>query len=579
MTITPDVPGVELSQIDGPTSILANTLSSATTVVAKMSEPTAASDVATSSGQIYNSKLRFSSPTLKTTWLTLLGVTSKSTVVIISTVTVVPILASPSSIASTTTLLSTLKKTQFRTVTNTLGVSMVMDPPMSLESPLVNSTLSSESALYTITVTKEPTTTTLYLSLVKPVQTKSHYPGWASGDSDMGSTPTRVNKYPETTAPTSDSVVARLSAGPSFDLFQSSHSKISLSVMLAKSGFMENPGTKSTATLTSASAITSSYAVPESTPDFGSSAVATGTLIRSPAVSSVSISSYVTDTLRNATTFSTLTAPVLSSGIRYSSIPRFLNTTLTTMTSSIVSTSSLAIASPSLGPTPCGELGDFILNVRPYPFYSSRDANLSQFDDIPPLVIGNDSMGPVGPAPVFNPYHQFDFSDGFTVVPPPIDAYLPSSGPLLLEFIPSFVRGLKGSGPNTAEVGFAGQISDGDHAITGCFVFNMYGASFGCNSTGPPCDFTFTGLHYDIKTDVVTPVTSQTVSISSCPALSQCHLAPIVLDDTFVGLNAVQIKAAAAGAPLGWWMDDLKLGWFDNSCSAGLCRQAAHIRK
>jgi hypothetical protein len=106
----------------------------------------------------------------------------------------------------------------------------------------------------------------------------------------------------------------------------------------------------------------------------------------------------------------------------------------------------------------------------------------------------------------------------------------------------------------------------------------MYGATFGCNSTGPPCDFTFTGLDYDASTDVITQIASQTASIPACPALIDCHLRPIVLDGTFVDLNAVQIKVAAAGAPLGFWMDDLQLGWFNNSCSAGLCRQSAHIR-
>ena len=188
-------------------------------------------------------------------------------------------------------------------------------------------------------------------------------------------------------------------------------------------------------------------------------------------------------------------------------------------------------------------------------------------------------MGSVPPAPVFNPYHQFDFSEGFAVVPPPAGPFLPSSIPMMLEFIPSFVIGVVDDSPNTAEEGFSGQISDGDHGLTGCFTFDIYGAAFGCNSTGSPCDFKFTGLQYDAATGVATAITSQTVSIPACPALTNCTLAPIMLDDTFVDLNAIQIRAATAGAPLGWWMDDLQLGWFNNSCSTGLCRQSAHIRK
>jgi hypothetical protein len=196
------------------------------------------------------------------------------------------------------------------------------------------------------------------------------------------------------------------------------------------------------------------------------------------------------------------------------------------------------------------------------------------------LSVRNQSANDIQPEPVFNPYHQFDFSDGFTVVPPPTDPYLPSSPPLLLEFIPDFnVNGTNPlAGPNTAEQGYSGQISDGDHGLTGCFIFNMYGASFGCDSKGRDCDFTFTGLRLDMASGEAYPVTLQNYSISACPALSDCSLRPISLDDTFVDLNAVQIKVTVAGSPEMWWMDDLHLGWFNNSCSMGLCRQSAHIR-
>lgn len=165
-------------------------------------------------------------------------------------------------------------------------------------------------------------------------------------------------------------------------------------------------------------------------------------------------------------------------------------------------------------------------------------------------------------------------------MPPPTAAYLPSSPPLMLEFVPD----LSGNGTNpeagynTAAYGFSGQISDGDHGLTGCFTFNMYSATFGCNSTGPPCEFTFTGLQYDVATDGVSPITSQTISVTACPTLVDCKLRRIMLDDTFVDLNAIRIRAAAGTTPQGWWMDDLHLGWFNNSCTTGLCRQNAHIR-
>lgn len=64
--------------------------------------------------------------------------------------------------------------------------------------------------------------------------------------------------------------------------------------------------------------------------------------------------------------------------------------------------------------------------------------DLPQFDDIPPLSVSEPNPDDVQPEPVFNPYHQFDFSDGWVVVPPPRAPYLPSSKPLFTEFIPNF---------------------------------------------------------------------------------------------------------------------------------------------
>ena len=211
---------------------------------------------------------------------------------------------------------------------------------------------------------------------------------------------------------------------------------------------------------------------------------------------------------------------------------------------------------------------------------SEKKAKSLQFDDIPPLAINNATdPNTVQPMPVFNPYHQFDFSDGFTVVPPPTDPYLPSSKPLLLEFIPnfSFNGTSQQSGPNTAEGGYSGQISDGDGGATGCFAFNMYGASLGCDSTGPNCDFTFTGYREDPVTQNITQVTSQDYAIPACPALSNCSLVPISLEGTFQNLVYVRINVTVQSQPKIWWMDDLNLGWFNNSCTTGLCRQNAHL--
>jgi hypothetical protein len=152
-----------------------------------------------------------------------------------------------------------------------------------------------------------------------------------------------------------------------------------------------------------------------------------------------------------------------------------------------------------------------------------------------------------------------------------------------LEFIPNFTVNTSnvGSGPNSKDNGFSGDIANGDHGVTGCFSFNMYGASFGCDSGGPDCLFNFTGYRYDPVTGLTNPVTNRLHSISACysPARANCPLRPITLDDSFKDLDVVRISSTSMLFPKIWWMDDLRLGWYNNACVMGLCRQRAHIRR
>ena len=184
-----------------------------------------------------------------------------------------------------------------------------------------------------------------------------------------------------------------------------------------------------------------------------------------------------------------------------------------------------------------------------------------QFDDLPQLAVKDNSTAQ--PMPLFSPYHQFYFSDGWTIVPPPTDPYLPSSPPLLVEFLPD---------PNFA-LGYTGAIGNGENALLGCFNFNALGMSLGCNSTGPNCDWQFTGLRYNNVTKATDTITSQMLSTAACPALANCTLVPVSLDGTFQNLTELRINVTVAGVDRIWWLDDLNLSWYDDSCNAGLCRQ------
>ncbi|RDW73677.1 hypothetical protein BP5796_07119 [Coleophoma crateriformis] len=273
------------------------------------------------------------------------------------------------------------------------------------------------------------------------------------------------------------------------------------------------------------------------------SAVATSSIL-------ASAPSYYTSTV-----VSNFTSPPssLSMASSYYSVTTAINTTSVS-------------SSPSASPTICGEQGDFTLT----------------FDDTPILAIDNSTdPNAVEGAPVFNPYHQFIFSDGFTVIPPPTDPFFPKSGKQLLEFIPNLnINGTNPrAGPNTDELGYSGGISDGDHGITGCFTFNFYGAALGCESTGSGCDFTFSGYQLNSNHTDVIPVAVQDHVIPACTALNGCPLTPVVVDSTFQNLTTLRINVTVAGVPKVWWMDDLHLGWYKNSCATGLCRLNSHVRR
>ncbi|KAI6247181.1 hypothetical protein HI914_04883 [Erysiphe necator] len=229
---------------------------------------------------------------------------------------------------------------------------------------------------------------------------------------------------------------------------------------------------------------------------------------------------------------------------------------------------SITISATPIASNICGQIGSFVLN----------------FDDIPPLAIGNEPYDSVQPLPVFNPYHQFDFSDGFTVVPPPTVPYLPSSKPLLLEYIPRINYSISQSQQanltkNTLGQSTSARIGSGDHGQTSCFNFNVIGALFGCDSAGPNCDFTFTGFRFNKSSGTASEVICQRKSIKACSSLRNCSLMPINLHPTFQDLDFLRINLTVAGKPKIWWMDDLSLAWSNNSCAAEQCRIQTHIHR
>jgi hypothetical protein len=118
-------------------------------------------------------------------------------------------------------------------------------------------------------------------------------------------------------------------------------------------------------------------------------------------------------------------------------------------------------------------------------------------------------------------------------------------------------------------------ISNGPAASLGCFNFNAYGMSLGCPSTSADCDWHISGHRLNIfSIGSLGTVAEQLVTTAACPSQANCPLVPITLSNTFQNLTAIHIQGTIAGSPMNiWWMDDLKLGWFDNDCDTDMCHQ------
>ncbi|KAH6668686.1 hypothetical protein F5X68DRAFT_52880, partial [Plectosphaerella plurivora] len=176
--------------------------------------------------------------------------------------------------------------------------------------------------------------------------------------------------------------------------------------------------------------------------------------------------------------------------------------------------------------------------------------------------------------PLYNPYHRFWFSRGFVVAPPPTVPYVPTSGGKLLEFVPPVI--VDGTTTTTLD---ASQFGVGIDAATDCFRFNFHGANLGCDATGEGqfCEFTFTGYRFNATLNAEEQVMSQLAWVPSCPDLVDCPLTPLIVEG-FNDISSVLVTVRVDGQAASWWADDVRVGWFDNSCEAGRCRAGTQRR-
>lgn len=202
-------------------------------------------------------------------------------------------------------------------------------------------------------------------------------------------------------------------------------------------------------------------------------------------------------------------------------------------------------------PTTCGEHGNFVMDFDDLPNFTPRYANSTDITQAPPVP---------------NPYHHLTFSNGYVYAPMPREPYTPTSPPHLAVF-------LANASGVTARSWIPGEIADGRYESLSAFWFDAYNTFVGCDNAGPDdCTIVFSAYTWSTtaKDSIVTY--TQNATISPCPMQQNCELQQVSFPDVFRSLSGIQMQAFVGKDERMFFMDDLSLGWSNNTCAAGLAR-------
>lgn len=276
-----------------------------------------------------------------------------------------------------------------------------------------------------------------------------------------------------------------------------------------------------------------------------------------PAASIYPASAYASSasvtTLKSFSNSSSLSEHGLTSTVEVSSaLAAATMTTSQKATSTVeLSTASTSATSTSSScPASEGSSGNFTLDWDDEPSFSTTDPNAGQFP------------------PVFNPYHHLFFSNGYAYVPPPNDPFPPISPPQLAIFLPN--ASTQNIGSPSAAGARPGEIGAGPRAALSSFWFTAYSLWLGCDDDGPStCEISISGFVWDDSTNSERLVATQISQLQPCPGFQNCHLQEVNLQDgRFVGLSGLQITANINSTPQIFFIDNLDMGWFNNTCEA-----------
>ena len=168
-----------------------------------------------------------------------------------------------------------------------------------------------------------------------------------------------------------------------------------------------------------------------------------------------------------------------------------------------------------------------------------------------------------------NPYYKLFFEAGFGYAPPPRVPFLPISSPQLAIYRTYNKTDLS---PDAGLL-LPGEFGAGPRAPESAYWIDAFSAHLGCNNTElASCMLTVNGYN----TTSLVPQVSQVVYTPPCPGLVNCHMDFFKFSDEFRNLSGLQILATVEGKPVNWFMDDVALGWSNNTCAAQKERASAH---
>ena len=133
-------------------------------------------------------------------------------------------------------------------------------------------------------------------------------------------------------------------------------------------------------------------------------------------------------------------------------------------------------------------------------------------------------------------------------------------------------NGLNAEGSQDAGLEMAGGIGAGPRAGLNAYWIDAYSAWLGCANGGPGhCTIEVNGYTNGEDAANVT----QTIDQPPCRGLANCSLALVDFNSGFRGLTTLQITARVGSTPVDYYMDDLILGWSNNSCAAQTVRSSS----